>query len=564
MPASARTADQIYDWYIKDFQTEIVVNRDSSLDITEKIIADCGNLPDKHGIYRILPMVYYKEKNKPTKALIELISITDFNGIPYKYSETVNRGDNTITWKIGDPNTIVIGENNYEIKYRVKNTIRFDNPSFDEFYWNLNGAFWKLEIDHFKATVIFPEEINQNSVIEINKYDGLFGEKDSGVSEYKWVDTNIVQVETREGLMTGQGITLSVTFSKNIISQPVLTFWEKYGDMIFGLILLFIPILTFLICFSLWWKYGRDPRLGKPTTPEFDIPDKMSPMEMGSFLRNGTLKTSTISANIVDLAVKGFIKIEEIPKEGIFSSADTKLIRLPKDASKITQIEQDLLENLFGSNKEVLISSLKNHFYKNIPILKKNIFNKLVEKKLFEKKGFGLRTTMFVIGAVLIAILFFTPALIQSSIFYFVMIVSAIIVFVFAVLMPKRSEDGADLLWRIKGFKLYMTTAEKYRQKFNEKENIFERFLPYAMLFGIVGLWISKMKEIYGEEYFNTYHPIWYVGYIGSFNIDNFSSQLSAISSDMSSTMSSSPSSSGSGGGGFSGGGGGGGGGGGW
>ena len=53
--SDARTEAEISDWYIKKFNSEIIVNRDSSLDITETILADCGKLPDKHGIYRIVP-----------------------------------------------------------------------------------------------------------------------------------------------------------------------------------------------------------------------------------------------------------------------------------------------------------------------------------------------------------------------------------------------------------------------------------------------------------------------------------------------------------------------------
>jgi len=563
-PASARTPDQITEWYIKDFTSEIVVNKDSSLDITEKIVADCGNLPNKHGIYRILPTVYYPGEGKTVKIPIQLISITDFKGNLYKFTVSEDSSNNTITWKIGDANKTVTGVNNYEIRYKIKNTIRFDNPNFDEFYWNLNGNFWDMEADHFLATIIFPPEINQNSVLEINKYDGFFGQKDSGISNYKWTSPNIIQVETKRTLEKEEGITLSVTFPKNIISPPVLTFWEKYGAMILGLIFLLIPILVFLICFITWWKYGRDIGPGRAVAPEFEIPDDMNPMEMSVFLDNGKLKTSAISAAIVNLAVKGYLKIEAIPKQGIFSSADTKLIRLGKATDKLTEVEKNLLNYLFVGNSEVNISDLRNEFYKYIPKLKDDCFTKLSNQNLFEKKGFSLQTVMFVIAVIWVVCLFFTPILISNPYFYAASIISIIIIFIFAALMPKRSKEGEELLWRIKGFKMYMLTAEKYRQKFIEKENLFEKFLPYAMLFGITGLWISKMKEIYGEEYFNTYHPIWYVGYIGNFNIDDFSSQLATVSSSMASTMSSSPSSSGSGGGGFSGGGGGGGGGGGW
>ena len=107
-----------------------------------------------------------------------------------------------------------------------------------------------------------------------------------------------------------------------------------------------------------------------------------------------------------------------------------------------------------------------------------------------------------------------------------------------------------------------METAEKYRQQFYEKENIFEKLLPYAMVFGIATLWIKKMKDIYGDKYFSSYHPVWLVDSSGSgFDVGSFSSELNSISSAISSSAGTS---SGAGGGGSSGGGGGGGGGGGW
>ena len=84
-------------------------------------------------------------------------------------------------------------------------------------------------------------------------------------------------------------------------------------------------------------------------------------------------------------------------------------------------------------------------------------------------------------------------------------------------------------------------------------------------MFGMTHKWIKAMKNIYGEEYFANYHPVWFYGMNGrAFEFDTFAANIESVSSDMATTMATSPSSSGSGGGGFSGGGGGGGGGGGW
>ena len=127
--------------------------------------------------------------------------------------------------------------------------------------------------------------------------------------------------------------------------------------------------------------------------------------------------------------------------------------------------------------------------------------------------------------------------------------------------MPKRTNRGAKLNVDAKGFKLFMETVDKDRAPFYEKENIFEKFLPYAIIFGITGIWIKRMREIYGEEYLATHAPVWYVSSAGTFDADNFSSSMESLSSAIAANTSAP---SGSGGGGGAGGGGGGGGGGGW
>jgi uncharacterized membrane protein len=90
---------------------------------------------------------------------------------------------------------------------------------------------------------------------------------------------------------------------------------------------------------------------------------------------------------------------------------------------------------------------------------------------------------------------------------------------------------------------------------------MFERYLPFAMAFGVEQNWARAFQGIYREP------PRWYVGTnVSTFDLGGFSSRLSDLSSRAESAMTSSPrSSSGSGfSGGSSGGGSGGGGGGAW
>ena len=552
----AEGRDTITDWYIKTYNTEITVNDDSSLDITENIVADCGNLTGKHGIFRIVPTGYYPEKGKFVSTPIELISITDFQNQSHKFETINNKSDHTLTWKIGDPNKEVRGENQYRIKYHVKNTIRFTNDNFDEFYWNLNGNYWDLETDSFSAVVKFPDAISEENST-LNVYSGFLGEKNPDVS-YKWIAPNKLEVTSTKMLYTGEGITLSITFPKNIISPYKPSFAEKYGSYFF----LLIPLFIIIFCYLLWNKFGRDPKINPTVVPEFEIPENLAPMELGMVYSDGLLRNEFISAALIQLAVKKIIKIEEFQKGKIFKSKDYKLILLDNKVG-INDNEQQLLDKVFSGQKEIEISSLKNVFYKKIPGITSKLKNDLKDKKLLIPRSRTLQQVYIALAILFIIIAGYSLAVnnwLAVSLF-----VSALIVFVFSFLMPQRTLEGLKLYKRILGLKMYMEKAEKYRQRFNEKENIFEKFLPYAIVFGMTNLWIKKMQEIYGKEYFNNYMPYWYVGHsFQSFNVDNINSAISGMSSSMASTMASSPSSSGSGGGGFSGGGGGGGGGGGW
>jgi len=559
MPWPALARENVNYWYVKDLQQEIVVNKDSSLEITEKITADTGSCPDCHGIYRVLSTRYQKTSTEAVQTPIELESITDFNGQLIKYTQTKNISQHTITWKIGDPNKTVKGINNYEIKYQVKNAIRFDNSQFDEFYWNLNGNFWDMEIDSFQSRIIFPEEVKKNNST-VDYYTGQFGSKDKTLANYTWIDNNTLEFISTGTLKIGEGITASVTFPKNIFTHFVPGFWGKFG----GYFSFLIPILTLLICFWLWAKYGRDPKIRGPVVPEFEIPEKFMPMELGVVMTNGKLRQNHISAGIINLAVKDKIKIAQIKTKGFLgSSEDYQLTKVDKNAKDLVLSEELLLDKLFGGKKEIKLSDLKNKFYVEIPDLEKAAVKIPEEKNLVKSSG-----TCSQIVFIVLAIIFFVTAIfgfVFSALLGANLIISSILLVIFAIIIPRRTVEAVQFLKKIDGFKLYMTTAEKYRQRFNEKENIFEKFLPYAILFGITGLWIEKMKQIYGEDYFNTYHPVWFAGAaITSFNAESFSTAISSMSSHMSSTISSSPSSSGAGGGGFSGGGGGGGGGGGW
>jgi uncharacterized membrane protein len=130
---------------------------------------------------------------------------------------------------------------------------------------------------------------------------------------------------------------------------------------------------------------------------------------------------------------------------------------------------------------------------------------------------------------------------------------------IFSRAMGKRTPKGRELYRRIKGYREFVNTAERYRQKFFEQKNLFNEVLPFAIVFGLTKKFAEAMKEI------GLKNPE-LVGYYGAhpFSAYTFTNSVTAFSNSFSSAAASVPSSSGSGGGGSSGGGFGGGGGGSW
>ncbi len=543
----------ISDWYIKDFETTIDLHPNSTATITEHIIANAGTLPDKHGIFRILPTQMNIE-GTIVQTPIKLHTITDFSEHTHPYSTIKNPG--TITWKIGSPDKTVQGENKYRIHYTVGNVIRTDSDTFDEFFWNLNGNFWDIETDAFTATINFPSGF-KNEGSEVNLYSGQYGDNMNSLANFRWIDTDTLEVTATRPLTVREGITVSVTMPKGIVTPYQFTWWQLYGQYLW----LLLPLLSIIICLVIWKRYGDDPNLRKPIIPEYEPPEQLPPLELGMIMENGKLHHRFVTATIIDLARRGIITITEQKKKGSYTFTRTENV----SQKNTTSAETTLIEKLFGNKATVSISGSSTKLTSTVSAIQTQVKKELKQKNIFEASGFRWQ----IISAVIAVFLFFIT--IFSTVFFgddqpFLIIgsgfVSALIFLVISIIMPKKTLYGAELEWKGKGFKMFMNTAEKHRQIFFEKEGLFEELLPYAIMFDMTKKWIKAMKQIYGKEFIQNYHPVWFTGVPGrEFSLDTFSSSISSLSSSISSSVSPK---SGSGGGGFSGGGGGGGGGGGW
>jgi uncharacterized membrane protein len=312
-----------------------------------------------------------------------------------------------------------------------------------------------------------------------------------------------------------------------------------------------------------WYTVGRDARDRVTIVPEYDPPDKIRPAQVGVLL-DESADTKDVTATIVDLAVRGYLTITEEPQQWLFGKKDWTLQATGKKARDLLPYEKIVYEGLFKDGADVKISELRTHFVTSLRSAESELYQDSAGRKWFAarpdrvRQGYaGLSVLVILAGAGLTWLL---GRSLGAGLVGVAIIVVGIIALGVARLMPAKTRSGAELHRRALGFRRYMEVAEKERQRFAERENIFSEYLPYAIVFGCVEKWARAFKDIDT----NAQTSSWYVG-SGSFNAGVLSSSLQGFSSNLGSAIAATPGSSGgsgfSGGGGAGGGGGGGGGG---
>lgn len=537
---------------IKSFDSQIVVNTDSSIKVLETIVYDSEGL-EKHGIFRDIK----PRSAQGNKISVTNISVTDGFGQSIQWEKQIHNGD--IRLKIGDPDSTFQGQKTYRIAYTATNTISHLESNFDEIYWNVTGNAWPFVIEKATASVILPEVVVGT---QTSCYIGTLGS-----NERCTFSSN--EFSAGRALSSSEGMTIAVGFPAGFIKPYTPTIGEKLENFLKFFWPIIIPVITFIVMFRQWYKKGRDPKGSGIIIPEYDAPDGLTPIEVG-FLLSDKFRKSDISAEIIYLATKGYFKVVEVENKGVFSKKDYQLIR-QKDFSDVkNEFDKKILDSIFGVKSSLVsrnnLSSLEKKFYASIhkieELVKKNLRLKEYYRNLPNHISPIILILFFFISVKAIALFRTSPT--TALILISASVLSFIIFGIFQSIMPAKSIKGIKTREQILGLKKYLNIAEKDRLQFHnapdKKPELFEKLLPYAMVFGVEKEWAEEFENIY------TTPPSWYEGHYNTFNSRIFVSNLNTFENRALSTVTSTPrsSSAGSGGGGFSGGGGGGGGGGSW
>jgi type II secretory pathway pseudopilin PulG len=576
-------------WVITSFHSDIVMAPNSSLTITEDIRVDFGSL-QKHGIFRTIPLRYRYNDSQDRYYLLEVRSVTDGTN-PLTYDASVDSDNEVI--KIGDPNQLVSGAQRYVITYSVTGAMN-SLADHDELFWNVDGNLWPVSKRAVSATVHLPGVGYQKSAC----YQGPPGSTATCGTTYlhQINGIDVAGFESTHSLGSGEEMSAVVAIKKGVIAvpPPLLEPRERqFPQDAFDLTPLNVTFFVVLTLLGLglvarnWWVHGRDRAYlaqhyladppagttaalaeGQRTQPlfahdtlvvEFGAPQNMRPAELGLIL-DESADTKDVTATIVDLAVRGYITIAEAPgKDWTLTKKDGNVVTL-------MQYERTLFYGLFAGRDSVKLSDLKGTFAPTLRQAEGQIYADSLLRGLFTSNPNQARAAWGCLGFALVLVGFAATVALGLA-FGWGLLGLAIVITGIALaatfpFMPQRTAAGRDLLQHTLGFRLYMTTAEKYRQQFAEKAQIFTQLLPYAIVFGCVNQWAKAFEGIDTAAA----NSGWYVGST-PFQAALLASNLESMNANISSAITYVPPSAGSSSGfsgGSSGGGGGGGGGGSW
>jgi uncharacterized membrane protein YgcG len=580
------------DWVISSFQSDITIDSSSTLLITEDIRVDFGSL-SKHGIFRTIPLRYRFNDKQDRYYLLEVRSVTD-GAKPLPHDDSVSSDNEVI--KIGDPNRLVTGPQRYVITYTVAGAMN-SFSDHDELFWNVDGALWPVPKQTVSATVHLPAPGGyQKSAC----FQGAPGSAESCQTTFVH-QINAVDVAgftSTRTLGSGEEMSVVVAINKGVVTVPPPLLeprLRQFPQDAFDITPLTVGLFVLLTLVGLglvgwnWWTHGRDrayltqhylatspsattvaapepertqPLFAQDTlVVEFGAPQNMRPGQLGLIL-DESADTKDVTATIVDLAVRGYLTIVE--GKGMADWTLTK--KDGPDRAALLPYEKTLYYGLFTGRDAVKLSDLKGTFAPSLKKAEGEIYADAISRRLFTSSPNQARAAWGCLGFALVLVGFaatvglglaFGWGLVGLSV-----VIAGIALAATFPFMPQRTAAGRNLLQHTLGFRLYMTTAEKYRQQFAEKAQIFTQLLPYAIVFGCVTQWAKAFEGIDTAAA----NSGWYVGN-APFQAALLASSLESMNANISSAITYVPPSSGSSSGfsgGFSGGGGGGGGGGSW
>lgn len=341
-PAPRQPVEQIV-----DFHSDITLQADSSLLVTESITVDAAGIQIRHGIFRDFPTRYTDSfTNRHTVGFQMLTATLDSYAEPFRVEDYSNGKRVYLGDKTG---WVQPGRHVYTITYVTNRQLGFFKDH-DEFFWNVTGNGWSFVIQHASALVHLPANIPAENV----KLSGFTGPQGSHEAQLTCAAEDATyQFATTRVLGAREGLTILLTFPKGYFAEPTTN--QKIEFFLHdnaGVLLLAGGLLALILYYFIAWSaVGRDPEKGVIMTL-YEPPQNLSPAGM-RYLMRMSFDNKTFAAAILDMAVRGFLIIKQ-------QAGSYTLYTTGKDNRVLSPDEKEIANLLFNGRNQIWLHN-ENH-----------------------------------------------------------------------------------------------------------------------------------------------------------------------------------------------------------
>lgn len=271
-----------------------------------------------------------------------------------------------------------------------------------------------------------------------------------------------------------------------------------------------------------------------PIAVRFTPPDGMTPGLVGTVI-DGSADVVDVSATLIDLAVRGYLRLHAEPVDPAApqppppppgraptSAArdeapgrDWRLTRAsPAPAGPLRPFEQHLLDRVFADGDSVTVAELKRRgFDLTMREAQIGLYREVIDRGWYGRHPRDRNRRLGCLGApVLLAGL----ALIGGGIAAGEMttaarhaayalgagvVIAAVVLFLGMRGRTPRTAEGTAARVQALGFREYLTKAEANQIRFEEARDLFSRYLPYAMVFGVADRWARTFAQVAAQAY---------------------------------------------------------------
>ena len=504
---------------------DMTINKDGSVQIVETWVVDFQGGPFRFA-FRAIPFnnissLVFEGVRERGEEYLRAGSET-----PNTYTVESKAGERVITWYF-EPTTNATRA--FELRYTITDALRIYDGG-DQFWWKFVESDRGYPINAARVVLHLPGNFPRNELLAATYTD-----------ERETDGANIIDGSTIEftagRLPAYTEWEIRAQFPHGAVTQPIQA-WQAFEDQReleleaearameqFNFYSLFATLLLIvgggLALLLMWFVRGRDQAVALPAEFLNAPPDDLTPALAGTLI-DEEANVRDVLATLIDWAQRGIIKIRALPQgaQTETTNDDYAYEKIGADAPPLQyQYERELMQRLWAGETSRNMGYIREKFTASLKEMFDSLYDELVRRGYFQARPDRVRAQFYRLGWLLLVLL--CPAAFLFQLYvgiafssdlsfsweallpWIVLFIIAGAVMVLARFMPRKTAQGAQAAARWNAFKRYLEHIEKYTNVADAQDQ-FEKYLPYAVAFGIDKTWVEKFAKV------DTPAPKWY------------------------------------------------------